>query len=203
MYQPSPFRKIQLPVAWYEHAADCFSAYSAPFMLQVALSSAIRIGRTRHFSKWAHRDDTQHRDLRTHRQWQDHPHRANFVLHGQNKFHPRRAGKGTRVANSSYHVTLTLLPFSKPTQVNNAHSATCFDAYLSYKAFRSAGGESRPLRSLKNKKYNTICEADRGSRLIAGANWRLLQCEESRLHAPGNSLDTAFMSIPYAPGVLL
>ena len=42
-----------------------------------------------------------------------------------------------------------------------------------YEALRSAGGIRRPLRSLRNGTYSTLCEANRGSRLITGANWRL------------------------------
>ena len=28
------------------------------------------------------------------------------------------------------------------------------------------------VRTLRNEKYNKLCEADRDSRLMAGANWR-------------------------------
>ena len=41
------------------------------------------------------------------------------------------------------------------------------------KALRSAGGIRRPLRPPRKEKYHKIYEADRGPRLVVGAQWRL------------------------------
>ena len=106
---------ILVAILWSSGLAYCLFC---AFCMQVILCPAIRTSRTRHFSSWAHREDSQYRHLRTHRQWQDHPHRAHFVLHWQNQFNPRRAGKGTSVAIFMYLVVSTLLPFGKPIKVN-------------------------------------------------------------------------------------
>ena len=74
----------------------------------------------------------------------------------------------------------------------------------SYKAFFSAGGLRRPLRSLRKEKYiKILCEAGSSPRLnvvysiMVGSNWRLDNSKTLAAMLGENSPDATYASPPW------